>query len=142
MNQNLSIISNQSTSEILTSSSTTSTSIENSQNSYATFNIGDLVFVERRAWSGINKEGGVGKITYIHQPIIQQENNNEIDDNNDDDDNEIDNENNNDNLPTYDVTYVLGGKEQKIPVKYITLKRFEEVTTKSRSKKGRCRYLY
>jgi hypothetical protein len=99
---------------------------------YPDFVVGDLVLVERRCWVGMNKEGGVGKITCRHEPAenISSYFINE----------EGDSEDEIKRYPTYDVTYVLGGKEQRVPVKYISLKRFEEVSEKPRSTMGRCRY--
>jgi hypothetical protein len=101
--------------------------------SYPDYNIGDLVSVERRCWPGMNKEGGVGKITCRHEPSrsIPPNDNGHIIDSSDEEPDEL--------HPTYDVTYVLGGKEQHIPAKYISLKRFEEVQNKPRSTLGRCR---
>lgn len=87
------------------------------------FQVGDLVFVKTRCWIGMNKEGGVGRITRRYEPMRP-----DIDD--------IDDE---DKQPTFDVTYVLGGKEQNIPAKFISIKRFEDVSSKSRSTMGRCR---
>lgn len=99
----------------------------NDRKSYPDFQVGDLVLVERRCWIGMNKEGGVGKITARHEP----ENISSIEGS--DSEEEIQ------RLPNYDVTYVLGGKELHVPVKYISIKRFEDATEKPRSTMGRCR---
>ena len=99
-----------------------------SRKTYPDFQVGDLVLVERRCWIGMNKEGGVGKITCQHEPEKISPHD------------QSDSEEENQRFPTYDVTYVLGGKEQRVPVKYISFKRFEEVTEKPRSTMGRCRY--
>jgi hypothetical protein len=98
------------------------------------YHIGDLVFVERRCWPGMNKEGGVGKVTSRNEPLRSSVNPNDQMNTTTDDEDDLD-----DFHPTYDVTYVLGGKEQNIPAKYLSLKRFEEVHHKPRSTLGRCR---
>eukprot|EP00514_Thraustochytrium_sp_LLF1b_P010307 CAMPEP_0184551224 /NCGR_PEP_ID=MMETSP0199_2-20130426/24065_1 /TAXON_ID=1112570 /ORGANISM="Thraustochytrium sp., Strain LLF1b" /LENGTH=746 /DNA_ID=CAMNT_0026946319 /DNA_START=37 /DNA_END=2274 /DNA_ORIENTATION=- len=51
--------------------------------------IGDVVDVEARTWPGINKPGGVGKITKCHED------------------------------GTFNVSYVLGGSEKKVERRYI-----------------------
>jgi hypothetical protein len=82
----------------------------------------------------MNKEGGVGKVTSRNEPLRSSVNPNDQMNTTTDDEDDLD-----DFHPTYDVTYVLGGKEQNIPAKYLSLKRFEEVHHKPRSTLGRCR---
>jgi len=54
-----------------------------------TFSIGDLVEVEARTWPGINKAGGIGKVSNVNRN------------------------------GTYRITYVLGGNEKQVEAKYI-----------------------
>ena len=56
---------------------------------------GSIVTVESRTWPGLNKPGGVARVTHVHH----------------DSDNKI----------TYDVAYVLGGKEKAVDAEYVTL---------------------
>jgi len=56
--------------------------------------IGDIVNVASRTWPGINKPGGVGLVTNI-TPV--------------------------DNSVKYDVTYVLGGRENGIDAQFVQL---------------------
>ena len=73
------------------------------------FDIGDIVEVARRAWPGINKPGGVGKIVRYHE-----------------DDR------------TYDISYVLGGGERRVEPRFITLNSFLDRSNK-RETLGRCK---
>ncbi|KAL7453846.1 hypothetical protein ACHAWC_005492 [Mediolabrus comicus] len=57
---------------------------------------GSIVTVESRTWPGLNKPGGVARVTHVHH---------------NDDTNKI----------TYDVAYVLGGKEKAVDAEYVTL---------------------
>ncbi|EQC30424.1 hypothetical protein, variant [Saprolegnia diclina VS20] len=66
---------------------------------YASFEVGDKVFVERRTMPGMNKLGGAGIVTDVHMST-------------DDDD----------DVPYYSVKYVvLGGLEKRIHPKYLRL---------------------
>jgi hypothetical protein len=64
----------------------------------------------RRAWIGINKPGGVGKIVRFHEET-----------------------------GLYDVSYVLGGRERNVEAKYISRAAFLDRAVK-RDTLGRCRY--
>ncbi|KDO30532.1 hypothetical protein SPRG_04433, partial [Saprolegnia parasitica CBS 223.65] len=69
--------------------------------SYASFEVGDKVFVEKRTMPGMNKLGGAGIVTDVHMST-------------DDDDDEA--------VPHYSVKYViLGGLEKRIHPKYLRL---------------------
>jgi hypothetical protein len=84
-------------------------SAANESNLSLKFDIGDVVEVARRAWPGINKPGGVGKILRYH-----------------DDD------------KTYDISYVLGGGERRVEPRFITLNSFLDRSNK-RETLGRCK---
>ena len=60
---------------------------------------GSIVTVESRTWPGLNKPGGVARVTHVHHNY-DTDNNNKI---------------------TYDVAYVLGGKEKAVGAEYVTL---------------------
>ena len=79
----------------------------------AVYPVGTVVQVALRTWPGINKPGGVARITHIHHienqhveqgpmPSIQ-----------------------------YDVSYVLGGKEKHVDALYVTLLQDEELQESS-----------
>ena len=71
---------------------------------------GSIVQVQSRTWPGSNKPGGVARITAIHPPI--------------------------DNASTtYDVAYVLGGKEKGVEEQYVTLQSAED-TSDAKKKRG------
>ena len=55
---------------------------------------GSIVTVESRTWPGLNKPGGVARVTHVHHE---------------------------DNKIKYDVAYVLGGKEKAVDAEYVTL---------------------
>jgi hypothetical protein len=74
--------------------------------------VDELVEVMRRAWIGINKPGGVGKIVRFHE-----------------------------DTGLYDVSYVLGGRERNVEARYISRVAFLDRTVK-RDTLGRCRYLF
>ncbi|KAL3936692.1 MAG: hypothetical protein SGARI_002446, partial [Bacillariaceae sp.] len=61
-----------------------------SSTSSNTFPVGTIVTVERRTWAGINKPGGVGRITKVNED------------------------------GTFNVAYVLGGKEANVDETFIT----------------------
>jgi len=67
------------------------------------FDIGSVVRVQARTWPGVNKQGGVGRVTRVHE------------------------------LPggsvAYDVAYVLGGKEKKVDDTFVSLQENEFETT-------------
>jgi hypothetical protein len=62
--------------------------------------VGTVVVVESRMWPGINKPGGVGRVTKIHAPEGP----------------EIEGF-----VKKYDITYVLGGSEEKVEEEYVSL---------------------
>jgi len=62
--------------------------------------VGSVVMVESRMWPGVNKPGGVGRVTYIHAPEGPEADG---------------------FVKKYDITYVLGGKEEKVEEEYISL---------------------
>ena len=70
-----------------TSNEETSTDQENNNN---TWSIGDIVFVKSRTWPGVNKPGGVARITKCHPEDR-----------------------------TYNVCYILGGRESKVDAIFI-----------------------
>jgi len=59
------------------------------------FSVGRMVNVKARTWPGINKPGGIGKITKVHAT--------------------------GDSGGCLDVRYTLGGRETKIPIEYVAL---------------------
>ena len=61
--------------------------------------VGDLVNVVSRTWPGINKPGGVGKVTKVH-----------IDD----------------DVLAVDVDYVLGGSDKAVELEFVKEQTFEE----------------
>ena len=58
--------------------------------------MGDIVNVASRTWPGINKPGGVGIVTNINITPV-------------------------DNSVKYDVTYVMGGRENDIDAQFVQL---------------------
>ena len=58
--------------------------------------MGDIVNVASRTWPGINKPGGVGFVTNINITPV-------------------------DNSVKYDVTYVMGGRENDIDAQFVQL---------------------
>ena len=62
--------------------------------------VGSVVVVESRMWPGVNKEGGVGRVTNIHLPAGPEAAG---------------------FVKKYDITYVLGGKEEKVEEEYVSL---------------------
>ena len=94
----------------------------------ASFNCNDLVEVEARTWSGINKEGGVGIVCKVHPPVNPQSSTVGTDDEDDD------------RYPTYDVRYVVsGGREFRVAAKYLSLKSFVDRSEQRRETLGRCK---
>lgn len=71
------------------------------------FNIGDIVFVQARTWPGINKLGGMGRISKIN----------------------VGN--------TYNVQYILGGSEKSVKPKYIRKETIDIINVKHRVPKER-----
>ena len=55
----------------------------------------DIVYVQSRTWPGINKSGGVARVSKVHKGG---------------------------NSIKYDVTYVLGGREEQVDEAFVTLK--------------------
>lgn len=76
------------------------------------FMIRDVVEVMPRLWAGINKPGGVGRITKINFDPEEDE-------------------------YTYNISYVLGGSEPRVERIYITL--VQDDNSKRRQIKGRCK---
>ncbi len=83
---------------------------------------GSLVMVQPRTWPGMNKLGGVGRVIAVHSsssydldssPHEHQTNENEGGSSN----NIIDAS----TTTTYDVSYVLGGKDKNIEAKYVSV---------------------
>jgi len=67
---------------------------------------GTIVVVQARTWPGINKPGGVARVTKVHPAAV------------------------NGNTSTkYDVTYVLGGKEKRVDESFVTLHEVEALET-------------
>lgn len=62
--------------------------------------VGSLVVVESRMWPGMNKEGGVGRVTNIYPPEGPETDG---------------------FVKKYDITYILGGKEEKVEEEYVSL---------------------
>ena len=62
--------------------------------------VGSVVVVESRMWPGINKPGGVGRVTNIHPPEGPEAEG---------------------FVKKYDITYVLGGKEEGVEEEYVSL---------------------
>ena len=62
--------------------------------------IGSVVVVEERLWPGMNKPGGVGRVTKIHEPAGAEADG---------------------FVKKYDIAYVLGGKEEKVEEEYVSL---------------------
>jgi len=71
-----------------------------SQEQNACIGVGSVVVVESRMWPGVNKSGGVGRITNIHVPEGSEAEG---------------------FVKKYDITYVLGGKEEMVEEEYVSL---------------------
>jgi len=67
---------------------------------------GTIVFVQSRTWPGINKPGGVARVTKVHPAV-----------------------DNGGNSIKYDVTYILGGKEPRVDESFITINEVDELST-------------
>ena len=67
--------------------------------------MGSIVFVQARTWPGINKPGGVARVTKIHPSA------------------------GNGNSTKFDVAYVLGGKEKGVDESFVTFNVNELATT-------------
>ena len=72
--------------------------------SVSTFAVGTIVQVEDRCWPGINKQGGVGRITKVHV-----------------DGGSI----------LYDVAYVLGGREKKVEAVFVSEQELDQKRNRS-----------
>ncbi|KAL7501619.1 hypothetical protein ACHAWT_010635 [Skeletonema menzelii] len=70
------------------------------QEQNACIDIGSVVVVESRMWPGFNKPGGVGRVTKIHVPEGPEAEG---------------------FVKKYDITYVLGGKEEMVEEEYVSL---------------------
>ena len=57
--------------------------------------VGRMVLVASRTWPGINKPGGVGSISHVHNKEEEEED------------------------VVVDVSYVLGGREKRVPLRYV-----------------------
>lgn len=75
----------------------------------------DLVDVMPRLWAGINKPGGIGRISKVNYDAEEDQ-------------------------YTYNVAYVHGGGETKVERIYINLVHEETIGKKQRQTRGRCRY--
>jgi hypothetical protein len=67
---------------------------------------GTIVFVQARTWPGINKPGGVARVTKVHAAA-----------------------DNGGNSIKYDVAYILGGKESRVDESFVTLNEVDELST-------------
>lgn len=67
---------------------------------------GTIVFVQARTWPGINKPGGVARVTKVHAAV-----------------------DNGGNSIKYDVKYILGGKEPRVDESFITINEVDELST-------------
>ncbi len=70
------------------------------QEQNASIGVGSVVVVESRMWPGVNKEGGVGRVTKIHLPEGLEADG---------------------FVKKYDIAYVLGGKEDMVEEEYVSL---------------------
>ncbi|KAL7486337.1 LOW QUALITY PROTEIN: hypothetical protein ACHAW6_011928 [Cyclotella cf. meneghiniana] len=85
------------------------------------FDVGTVVFVETRTWAGINKPGGVARVTKVHLPTR-----------NDLRDSDEDNEN---NCTKYDVAYILETRREKmVDEHFISL--YTDYASPSKEKSG------
>mmetsp|Transcript_5998 Transcript_5998/g.8734 ORF Transcript_5998/g.8734 Transcript_5998/m.8734 type:complete len:419 (-) Transcript_5998:8-1264(-) len=75
---------------------------------------GSIVMVESRTWPGSNKLGGVARVTAVHQ------NENET----------------GTTSTTYDVSYVLGGKEKGVEEEYVRLQSSNETDDSAKKKRS------
>ena len=66
---------------------------------------GTIVFVQSRTWPGINKPGGVARVTKVYPAV-----------------------DNGGNSIKYDVTYILGGKEPRVDESFITINEVDELS--------------
>ncbi len=84
---------------------------------------GSLVMVQPRTWPGMNKLGGVGRVTAVHSSTSydldssQQEQQMNEDEGGSSRSNIIDAS----TTTTYDVSYVLGGKDKNIEAEYVSV---------------------
>ncbi|KAL7552508.1 hypothetical protein ACHAWF_015774 [Thalassiosira exigua] len=76
---------------------------------------GTIVKVQARTWPGINKPGGVARVTKVHSG------------------------NGGSNSTKYDVTYVLGGKEKHVDESFVTLHEMESLPTIEEHRLGNSR---
>jgi len=67
---------------------------------------GTIVIVQPRTWPGINKPGGVARVTKVHPAV-----------------------DNGGNSTKYDVAYILGGKEKLVDESFVTLNEVNELST-------------
>ncbi|EJK66816.1 hypothetical protein THAOC_12222, partial [Thalassiosira oceanica] len=70
--------------------------VENTRGNENTIKRGSIVCVQSRTWPGINKPGGVGRVTRVHAA-------------------------NDSNVIKYDIKYILGGSEKNVDACYVTL---------------------
>jgi len=84
-----------------TSSATTSTH-QTTEKKEEKIGQGDIVNVQSRTWPGINKPGGVARVTKVHEGG---------------------------NSIKYDVSYVLGGREKQVDEAFVTLKDDNNLST-------------
>jgi hypothetical protein len=73
---------------------------EHTQEQNACIGVGSVVVVESRMWPGVNKPGGVGRVTNIYPPEGPEADG---------------------FVKKYDITYILGGKEEKVEEEYVSL---------------------
>lgn len=86
---------------------------------------GSIVMVAPRTWPGMNKLGGVGRVTAVHLSTSYDLNSQQNIDDNKEEGGGGGSENNSiidaSTTTTYDVSYVLGGKDKNIEAEYVSL---------------------
>eukprot|EP00574_Skeletonema_japonicum_P003923 CAMPEP_0201723950 /NCGR_PEP_ID=MMETSP0593-20130828/7819_1 /ASSEMBLY_ACC=CAM_ASM_000672 /TAXON_ID=267983 /ORGANISM="Skeletonema japonicum, Strain CCMP2506" /LENGTH=811 /DNA_ID=CAMNT_0048215119 /DNA_START=26 /DNA_END=2461 /DNA_ORIENTATION=+ len=75
-------------------------SSDSKQEQNACIGVGSVVMVESRMWPGVNKPGGIGRVTNIHLPEGSEAEG---------------------FVKKYDIAYVLGGKEEMVEEEYVSL---------------------
>ena len=83
---------------------------------------GSLVMVAPRTWPGMNKLGGVGRVIAVHSSASYDlDSNQQKQQNNEEEGGSSNNVIDASTTTTYDVSYVLGGKDKHVEAEYVSL---------------------
>lgn len=81
---------------------------ESDMNSKATLDVGSIVHVQARTWPGVNKHGGVGRITRVYRSSLPGNN-------------DIECTAEKATASAFDISYVLGGREKRVDAVFVSL---------------------